>query len=152
MVLLVGLLAVVAPSAAFARRCPTLSELEPQLVCPSCKTTLDLSTAPIAERMRVFIRERTASCASEDEIKAELVAQFGPRVLATPPKRGFDLLAWLVPLGGVLVAAAVVGVAAWRWSARRSLSEKPADPSSNGQARLEPDLERRLEEELARFE
>lgn len=143
---------MVAPSAAFARRCPTLSELEPQLVCPSCKTTLDLSTAPIAERMRVFIRKRTAACASEDEIKAELVAQFGPRVLATPSKRGFDLLAWLVPLGGVLVAVAVVGVAAWRWSARRGPPEKPADPSSNGRAQLEPDLERRLEEELARFE
>jgi cytochrome c-type biogenesis protein CcmH/NrfF len=66
-------------------------------------------------------------------------------VLAEPPKRGFDLLAWLLPLGALAVGAVVVGALAWTWSRRRDPREAP-EPA------LDPALERRVDEELARFE
>lgn len=121
---------------------PTLSDIEDEVVCPTCQVTLDQSNAPIAERMRAFIRERIAAGDSKEEIKAELVRQFGPRVLAVPGKRGFDLLAWLLPIGGALLAAGAVGAVAWRWS-----RAPRGDPGP-----LAPELERRLDEELARFD
>jgi cytochrome c-type biogenesis protein CcmH/NrfF len=150
---LVALLALAAPAGASEER-PTLTELEPELVCPSCGTTLDLSSAPIAERMRAFIRERIAAGDTKSEIKEQLVAQFGTGVLAEPPRGGFDLLAWALPIAGALAAAAAVGIAAWRWSRTRAPDpdSRGPDPSLNGRAPLEPELERRLEEELARFE
>jgi cytochrome c-type biogenesis protein CcmH len=104
--------------------------------------TLDQSNAPIAERMRAYIRERIAAGDSKEEIKAKLVAQFGPRVLAVPERRGFDLVAWLLPIGGALLGAVILGALAWRWS-RAPRGE--AGP-------LAPDVERRLDEELARFD
>ena len=129
---------------------PTLSDIEDEVVCPTCQVTLDQSDAPIAERMRAFIRERIAAGDSKEEIKAELVRQFGSRVLAVPEKRGFDLLAWLLPIGGALLAAGAVGVIAWRWS-RASRGERMT-PEDNGRGPLAPELERRLDEELARFD
>ena len=129
---------------------PTLSDIEDEVVCPTCQVTLDQSNAPIAERMRAFIRERIAAGDSKEEIKAELVRQFGSRVLAVPEKRGFDLLAWLLPIGGALLAAGAVGVVAWRWS-RASRGERMT-PEDNGRGPLAPELERRLDEELARFD
>ena len=129
-----------AGTAAAAGR-PTVSDVEDEVVCPTCGTTLDMSTAPIADRMRAFIRARIAAGDSKAEIKDALVAQFGPNVLAEPPKRGFDLLAWLLPLAGILSAAAIVGYATWRWS-RRPEEEEP----------LDPEYERRLDDALARFE
>jgi len=123
---------------------PTAADLEAEIVCPTCKTTLDQSDAPIARRMKAYIRARLAAGASGEEIKQELVDQFGPGVLAEPPKRGFDLLAWLLPLGGLAVGAVAVGVAVWAWSRRRTDAE-PDDA-------LDPDLDRRVDEELARFE
>jgi cytochrome c-type biogenesis protein CcmH len=129
---------------------PTLSDIEDEVVCPTCQVTLDQSDAPIAERMRAFIRERIAAGDSKEEIKAELVRQFGSRVLAVPEKRGFDLLAWLLPIGGALLAAGAVGVVAWRWS-RGSRGERMT-PEDNGRGPLAPELERRLDEELARFD
>jgi cytochrome c-type biogenesis protein CcmH len=65
-------------------------------------------------------------------------------VLAEPPKSGFDLLAWLVPLG--LLGAGAVGVAAivWGWSHRR--------PEAGPSTAVEPELERRLDDELDRFD
>ena len=86
-------------AATTAPAAPSPSDLEAELVCPTCKTTLDQSDAPIARRMKQIIRERLAAGATEAQIKAELVDQFGPGVLAEPPKSGLDLLAWAVPLG-----------------------------------------------------
>jgi len=133
-------------SAGTAAERPNPADLEAELVCPTCKTTLDQSDAPVARRMKAFIRARIAAGAGEAEIKAELVDQFGPAVLATPPRKGFDLLAWAFPIGGLALGAVVVGLLAWTWSTRRE-GEAPPDGRP-----LDPELERRLDEELARFE
>ena len=89
-----------------------------------------------------------AKTSIEKQIKDKLVAQFGPAVLASPPKKGFDLLVWVLPLAGVAAGAAVLGLLAWRWSRRRGGAE-PVDAAAGP---LDPELERLLDEELARFE
>jgi cytochrome c-type biogenesis protein CcmH len=147
--LVVVCLAAAAPAAASEQH-PSLAELERELVCPTCKTTLQMSNAPVAERMRAFIRQRIAAGDTKSEIKDKLVAQFGEGVLAAPPARGFNLLAWLLPIVGGLAAAIVVAILTWRWS--RSRAAPSADPSADGRRPLDPALERRVDEELARFE
>lgn len=126
---------------------PSLSELEGEVMCPVCGTTLDQSNSPIALRIERFIQERIRAGDTKSKIKRTLVAEFGPRILAAPPRRGFDLLAWWVPLAGILGAAALVGAGAWRWSRRRD-----PDPPPGGRDGLDPLLERRLDDELARFD
>ena len=143
-------LTVVAPAAASEQN-PTLPELERELICPTCHESLAASTSPIADRMRAFIRARIAAGDSKSEIKATLVDQFGESVLAAPPKSGFNLLAWVLPLAGIVLAAGVVGVLAYRWSRNRR-PEEAAGPSANGRFHLDPELERRLDEELARYD
>jgi cytochrome c-type biogenesis protein CcmH len=145
-VLLLAVLAafsVVTPAAG-AQDPPNAADLEAELVCPVCETTLDQSDAPVAQRMKAFIRQRIAAGDSEEEIKDALVAEFGPGVLATPSKSGFGLLAWLVPLGALVAGAIAVGLLIRAWSRRRS-PPGPHEP-------LDPELERRVDEELARFE
>ena len=136
-------LALLAPVAA-AQGPPNAADLEAELVCPVCETTLDQSDAPVAQRMKLYIRERIAAGDTEKEIKDALVAEFGAGVLATPPRSGFGLLAWLVPLGAVFGAAIVVLLLVRSWSRR--------PPPSPPEAPVDPELERRVDEELARFE
>ena len=124
---------------------PRAADLEAELVCPVCETTLDQSNAPVAERMKLFIRERIAAGDTEKQIKDALVVEFGPEVLAAPPKSGFGLLAWLVPLGALAAGAVVVALLVLAWSRRRPSPHEPDPP-------LDPELERRVDEELARFE
>lgn len=123
---------------------PNASDLEAELVCPVCETTLDQSNAPVAERMKTFIRVRIAAGDSEQEIKDALVAEFGPGVIAEPPGGGFGLLAWLLPLGTVAGAAVVVAILVRRWTRR--------PPAEGDDDRLDPRLERLVDEELARFD
>jgi cytochrome c-type biogenesis protein CcmH len=138
-------LALAAPALASERR-PTLGELEGEVMCPTCKTTLDQSTAPIADRIRQFITARIAAGDTKSEIKQKLVAQFGPAVLAEPSKHGFNLLAWVLPFVGIGLGAIVLGLLAWRWSRARGPTVAPAG------AQLDPELDRRVDEELARFD
>jgi cytochrome c-type biogenesis protein CcmH len=122
--LLVLLALALAPAALASEERPTQAELEGELVCPTCKSTLDQSNAPVAQRMKAYIRQRIAAGDTKSEIKAQLVAQFGKGVLAAPERKGFDLLAWVVPIAGLLAGAAVLTVLLVRWT-RRADEELP---------------------------
>ena len=139
------------PAALGSESHPTLAEIENEVFCPVCHEPLAVSTSPIADRMRTFIRGRIAAGQTKSQIEAALVQEFGEGVLAAPPKHGFNLLAWLLPLVGVAVAAAVLFFLARSWLGNRA--PPPAgDPAANGRPLLDPELERRLDEELARFD
>jgi cytochrome c-type biogenesis protein CcmH len=144
--LLVLLLA--APAAALAgERHPTQDEIEGEIMCPVCGgETIDQSDSAVAQNMKMFIANRIKAGWTKSRIENALAAQFGEQVLAAPPRRGFNLIAWLLPLIGLAVAAPIVGWAAWRWSHARDPGA-PAPPSG-----LDPDLEHRIDDELARFE
>ena len=124
---------------------PNAADLEAKLVCPVCETTLDQSNAPVAERMKLFIRERIAAGDSERKITDALVAEFGPGVVASPPKGGFGLLAWLLPLVALAGGAVAVWVLVRTWARVRPAAAAAERP-------LDPDVERRVDEELARFD
>jgi cytochrome c-type biogenesis protein CcmH len=143
-VVAVLVVALVAGSASAAP--PNAADLEAELVCPVCETTLDQSNAPIAERMKAVIRARIAAGDTEEEIKDALVAQFGPKVLAEPPEGGFGLLAWLLPLAGLVGGAVALGLLVRAWSRREPAPEPAAEE------RLDPELERLVDDELARFD
>jgi cytochrome c-type biogenesis protein CcmH len=141
---------VLAPAAPASEQHPTQRELERELVCIECHTTLDESDSPIARQMKAYIARRIRQGATKSQIEDELVGQFGPQVLGVPRKHGFDLLAWVLPLGGIALGAAVLGIAAWRWS--HFLTEPRPGRGSVEEAPLAPEDERRVDEELARFE
>jgi cytochrome c-type biogenesis protein CcmH len=146
-------LALAGPAAAACSKPrASLESLEGQVMCPICHTTLDQSDSAVAERIKVYIRARIARCETSDQIKSELVADFGQSILAAPPRKGFDLLAWWLPVVGVVGGAVVLGIGVWRWSRGREPALATADPTTNGRVPLDPELERRVDEALARFE
>ena len=151
---IVAAVALWAPGAAWAsEEQPTLAEVERELYCPTCDGPLPLSDAPVADRIRAFIRTRIDAGDTKSEIKEKLVESFGVGVLAAPPKRGFNLLAWVLPLAAGFVAVVGLGFAARRWSRRRAEEDAPLEPDASANGRpLDPDLERRVDEELARFD
>jgi cytochrome c-type biogenesis protein CcmH len=137
LILLLGLTAAVEPRA-------TLPDIEDEVMCVECNTALNISTSPVADQERAFIRARIADGMTKEQIKAALVEEYGPDVLAEPSGDGFDLAAWLVP--GALVALAAGGVLllARRWRRR-------PEPATAG-PELDPADARRLDAELSSFD
>jgi cytochrome c-type biogenesis protein CcmH len=140
-------LAVAGPAAAACTHPRTsLAYLEGQIMCPTCHTTLDQSDSAAARQIEAYISKRIAQCATARQIESELVANYGPAILAAPPRKGFDLLAWWLPIAGVLAGAALLAVGVWRWSRGR---EPEPEPEASG---LDEETERRLDDLLARFD
>lgn len=136
-------LVLAAPAVACTNPRTSLSYLEGQIMCPTCHTTLDQSDAPAAQRIKRFIAQRIDQCATAGQIKSELVANFGAGILAAPPHRGLDLLAWWLPIAGLVGGALVLALGVWRWS--RSRVPEPTQP-------LDPELDARVDEVLAKWE
>jgi cytochrome c-type biogenesis protein CcmH len=141
-VIAAALLAV--PVASASERYPTQSELEGEVMCPVCGTTLDQSNSPAAEQIKRVIARRIAAGDTKSEIENQLVAEYGEAILAAPRHKGWGLLAWWLPIAGIVAGAVLVGFGAWRWS--RAREREPDLP------RLDPGLERRLDDELARWD
>jgi cytochrome c-type biogenesis protein CcmH/NrfF len=144
----VVLFLLIAPAASFAA-CPktSLADVEDEVMCPVCGVPLGLATeAPQAQRERAFIQREAARCKSKQEIKDELVAQFGDRVLALPPDKGFNLAAYLVP--ALIVLAGIAAIATVAIRRRRS----PATPAPAGTPELGSDDAARLEADLERYD
>jgi cytochrome c-type biogenesis protein CcmH len=136
--------ALLAPAPAGADATWSPSDVQTQLMCPTCHQRLDQSDSAVAQRMKALILQWHAQGLSEQQVKDRFVTMFGPEVLAAPPARGFDLLAWLVP-GLVLVGgAAVAGGLALAWARHRG-GDADAAP-------LDPAMERRIDAELDAFE
>jgi cytochrome c-type biogenesis protein CcmH/NrfF len=144
----VAALALAAPAAACTPRA-SQADLETKLVCIECHTTLDESNSPFANQMKADVARRIAACQSERQILDAMVAQFGKGVLSTPQTHGFDLIAWLLPLGGIALGAAAIGGGTWHWS--RSRTAGGGGPPPSGEAGLRPEDERLVDEALARF-
>jgi cytochrome c-type biogenesis protein CcmH/NrfF len=141
-------LAAAVPAAACNSH-PTEAGMEARLVCPTCHTPLDESSSPVAQQMKVFIRQRIAQGASDCQIVKELVGppnNLGSGVLGVPATHGFDLLAWVLPLGGIGLGAIALGAGAWAWSRNR-----PGSRVSLASG-LTPEDELRVDQELARFD
>jgi cytochrome c-type biogenesis protein CcmH len=136
---------VLAPAALACNAHPSQAQLEGEVMCPVCGTTLDQSDSAAAQQIKGVIARDIAAGKSDCAIKDQLVANYGEAILAAPRRSGLGLLAWWVPLGGALAGAALLGGAAWRWSASRE--REPLAVSA-----LDPALERRLDDELRRFD
>ena len=144
---LIALAAAAVPAAAAARDCPqtTLGDIEDEVMCPVCGTPLGLaSESPQAQRERAYIDRLIAQCRSKDEVKRALVAQFGDRVLALPGDEGDtsfgDVLVYVVPAVGILLAAAGIAFAVIRW--RRPRRQASRGFATADGARLDDDMER----------
>jgi cytochrome c-type biogenesis protein CcmH len=141
-------LALAGPAAACTHPRTSLAYLEGQVMCPTCHTTLDQSDSQAAQQIKAFISQKVDACWTSQRIEAALVANYGQGILAAPSHKGFDLLAWWLPVAGVLGGALVLAFGVWRWSRRREPEDRDGPPGSG----LDDETERRIDELLARFE
>jgi len=125
---------------------PNAEEIETELVCPVCHETLDESSAPVAQQMKQAIRKKIAAGWTKKQILDYMVANYGPRVLSEPSRHGFDLLAWVLPIGAALLGFAALAAGALYWS-RRPPPREPPQPAG-----IDDEMELRIDQELAGFD
>ena len=119
----------------------SLPDIEDEVMCVECGTALNVSTSAVADQERAFIRRQIAMGKDKAEVKAALVEEFGPGVLADPPSSGFDLAAYLVPALLALLGVVGIGIAARRWRRQASPAAPTGEPlGDEDAARLDAEL------------
>ena len=93
---------------------PRFNEAEAQsidrmIMCPVCPAeTIDQAQVEISRQMRLIVREMLAEGKDRDDILDFFAERYGQDILAAPPKSGANLVAWLLPVGGVMAALVAV--------------------------------------------
>jgi len=130
----------------------TLTDLSKQFICQcGCTMVLDSCThveCHSREEMTTLIKEELAQGKSEEQIIQLFVTRYGEQVLASPPKKGFNLVAWILPFAAILAGAGVIYVVIRRWVSRGKLAETDATVEA---AEETDKYQRQLEEELKEF-
>lgn len=104
------------------------------LICPSCPgKTIGQAQVAQAAQMRLLVREKLAEGWSSQQI-LDYFAERYEGVLAEPPKSGFTLLAWLLPIVGIVGGGGVLYLVV------RAMRRNPESKASD--AELEQYLER----------
>jgi cytochrome c-type biogenesis protein CcmH len=135
------------PASAAAAPRASFTDIESDVMCIACHEPLAVAQSPEAFSERAYIRQLIGEGLTKPQIERQLVAQYGPAILAKPPAHGFNLLIYILP--PVLLIAGILGLAIvlprWRRRARvAAASPLPAGPA------LDPTDARRLEQDLAR--
>ena len=137
------------PSPAAAQSAKPVSEdlvheIAVQLRCVVCQN-LSVADSPseMASQMRAIIRERLAAGESPAEVQRYFVDRYGEWILLSPPRRGFNLLVWLLPLVAVVVGLVTAGALIWRGTRRSRGGRTP--PVS-----VDPAMSERIRRELER--
>src|SRR5215468_2949696 len=90
------------------------------LMSPACPgRTLLNCTSSQAEQWRELIRQKLAQGESKEQILQYFVDIGGEAILAAPPKKGFALTAWLLPVFVVVNGAVLIIALTRRWAKRR---------------------------------
>jgi cytochrome c-type biogenesis protein CcmH len=140
------------PAASFAAEPQaSLPDIEDEVMCIVCGVPLELATeSPQANQERDLIRRLIAQGLTKEQIEDQLVAQYGPDVLATPDNSGFDLAAWLVPGLAIVVAGGAIFVGLRRW--RRAGADLETEGSPEPEPAPDDEDSKRLDADLARYE
>lgn len=131
---------------AVADRERVAKQIETEVIAPCCwSQQVSVHQSPAAEEMRTDIRRRLEAGQSRDEIIEAYIAQYGDRIMAVPPAKGFNYLLYVVPPILLLGTAAFVVVVVRRFTGRSPEADArvPAVAAATGDR-----YARRLEDEL----
>jgi cytochrome c-type biogenesis protein CcmH len=97
-----------------------------QIYCPVCQNiTLDVCGTQACAQWRDLIRQQLAQGESMDQIKQYFVQQYGDRVLAVPPRNGFNWTLYVLP--PLILLAAVILTANFFRTHRATAPESEAE-------------------------
>ena len=115
----------------------------------SCNHTGGAFSGPCdtAKGMLKEASDRISSGNSDDLVLQSFVQEYGPTVLIEPPKAGFNLLAWIMPIVMPILALFAVWVVVRRWRHRAVLAPAGGPPiSADLLARAQHEAERESNE------
>jgi cytochrome c-type biogenesis protein CcmH len=146
--MLAGAAAPTLAGAAQVREHTTVQQMYDNLMCVLCHESLAVAQSAESYQERAYVRQFVAQGLTVKQIEDRMVGLYGSGVLATPPKHGFGLLAYVIPPVVVLLGILVLVYTVPRWRRKAAAARDAAGSATDGPAISEQESQR-LDEELA---
>jgi cytochrome c-type biogenesis protein CcmH len=122
--------------------------IETLLMAPCCwRQPVAVHFSPAAEQIRAEVRQMLADGLTREEILGKYIAQYGERILAKPPARGFGSLAYFLPFIFLILGAAVAVIVIGRLRPKESTTapkENVAEKLSSSASKYAKQLDKEL--------
>ncbi len=133
---------------------PPVSSVSDKLTC-QCGCAAVLTECPHQDcgwgiPAKQYIKQQLEAGQSPEALVKYYVDEFGEQVLAAPTKRGFNLLAWVLPFAALIIGAVAMYFLIGVW-ARRDGADAELVPTRDVDLAPE-ELKRKLEDELRNFD
>jgi len=124
-------------------------DIAKELHPPGCtdSMTADYCDLIPAYDLRNEIMGMLAQGKKKDQIMRELVEKYGDRILASPSKKGFNWLAWILPGTGIAAGGIMIGLLLTRWVHRTTIQHKETPAKES----LSAEQKQQIQEELKRW-
>ena len=131
----------------------TQMEIEEMLVCQdSCGMLVSACENSTAEYMRGIVKERLTKGEGKEEILQYFVGIYGEKVLAAPPARKFNILAWVTPFLAVLAGGLLIYTVLDKWVFYNRLETDHPEAKDEIEEKAELEQYReQLEQEMKKF-
>jgi len=96
------------------------------------------------------IDDQIAQGKSDEQALQAMIAEYGPLAYVEPPKSGFGLVAWLMPVLYLLAGTALVVLIMKRWRKRPAAVHSATGAGAVGGIHLTPELLERAREQARR--
>jgi len=129
----------------------SVNDVARDLICTcGCGKVLDVCEMESARQMRAQIKEMIDQGQDRDQIINYFVGQYGEKVLATPPQKGFNLTAWITPFVVIAIGAGIVYLLTTKWVLWRKIPQKRIKKTHPPE--IEDRYSEKLKKELEEFE
>ena len=129
----------------------TASEVEDSLMCYSCRgESLNKCRSGCGDHMRATIKKMMKEGKTKDQILDFYVKQHGEAMLTIPPKRGFNLVAYIAPFVGLIIGVVIAFFFVKKWGVSAETGgtkEQDTDLSSEIQQKIDDELSKIEEDE-----
>jgi cytochrome c-type biogenesis protein CcmH len=100
------------------------------------------SPSELANEMRTLVRDQLQQGKTSAEVLDYFAQRYGEWILLAPPKRGFNLVIWVLPFVLLLIGVAAVYLGVRRWVRTPTAGESPPTQSDSPYAeRLQRELD-----------
>ncbi len=121
-------------------------------LCGDCnRESLATCQCGFAADRRAEIGDALDRGRSATDVVAQFVETHGQIVLATPPPKGYNLLAWITPFAIMVLAAALLRSVLVNWK-RGKLARPVPPPPDQSTSDRDDTIQQRLREELRDFD
>ena len=127
----------------------SLTDIENDVMCVSCREPLAVAQSPQAIAERNYIRNLIARGQTKAQIEQALVGQYGPAVLGKPPAHGFNLTVYILPPAILIIGIGTLVLLLPKW--RRRSQANAAGRAPTAEPSIATADAHRLDEELRRY-